>query len=299
MKKVLVTGGNGLIGKICVKKLLEEDFEVHATTRNTHNLSQDVIWHQADLFDYDAVEKIFKAETFTHLIHFAWITDRNLFWTSHENLKWIEATSFLLNMFGKTGGKRAVGVGTMAEYDWTEGGICHELKSPLLPHTIYGKCKLATSKNFSAIASIYGFSFAWGRLFFPYGPGEPSNKFISAIIQAIRLLKTIPCSHGRQVRDFLHINDIAEALIVLLKSHEQGDFNIASGQPLSLREISSLITQEMGHSDLIEFDAIPAQKGEPLVLIADMKRFYEIFRWRPKIDIKEGIQQMIDESQTN
>lgn len=308
-QKVLVTGATGFVGQYCVLELLRRNFEVHALYRDdkklknvfdkkqSHSILQEKSAHfhshAGDLFDKKGMEKLIQSLRPEYLLHCAWIATPGVFWNSKDNLKFLTATVELLQAFGETGGKRAVGIGTCAEYDWTIGGACNENITPLMPRTIYGQCKLAASLAFSACANIYGFSQAWGRLFFPYGPLEPEEKFISTVIRSILRKQTVSCSLGLQQRDFLHVQDVAEALVNLLQGTESGAFNIGSGEPKSLRDIVGHITQEIGGAELIRFGAKPEQPGEPSLLVADMTRFQKIHSWRPRIDLVSGIKELI------
>lgn len=295
MNKIFVTGATGFVGRYCVAELLAKGFEVHAIHRHSipNIFPSSIHWHQTDLFDSNRINLLIQSIKPSHLLHCAWIATPGIFWQSPENLKYLKASIDLIQFFAEAGGKRALGLGSCAEYDWTKGGTCSESETLLLPQTIYGQSKLATYYAWSAASKIYNLPFAWARLFFPFGPFEPQDKYISAVIRAVLKNEDFPCSHGRQVRDFLHVQDIARALVMLLMSEETGAFNIGSGKPISLREIVGIITKELGGEEKIKFGAKPEQPGEPPVLIADTTRLYEKFAWRPEIDLAAGIKELI------
>ncbi|WP_421021629.1 NAD-dependent epimerase/dehydratase family protein, partial [Klebsiella pneumoniae] len=81
----------------------------------------------------------------------------------------------------------------------------------------------------TAYASQTGLSATWARLFFMYGPGEHPNRVTSSVILSLLQGKSAQCSHGMQIRDFLHVADVASALVTLLDSDVTGPVNIGSG----------------------------------------------------------------------
>lgn len=293
-KRILVTGASGFIGQHCLPRLVALGFEVHAIGRSIRPSIPGIHFHSVDIFDHGALRLKLQEIRATHLLHCAWIATPGVFWKSPENIDWLTATIHLVKQFGEMGGQRALGIGSCAEYDWSGSGMYSENVSALLPGTVYGKCKLAASQAFAALAELFDFSFAWGRLFFPYGVGEPSNKFISAVMRGLIKGEVVACSHGRQVRDFLYIEDVADAIVALLVSEGQGVYNIASGKPTSLREIVNEITFKIGGQELVQFGSLPEQPGEPLTLIGDPTRLFEQVSWRPKIDLSSGIERMLE-----
>ena len=132
--KVLVTGAHGFIGYHCLSKLLDRGYEVHALSSTKRSDFSPVIWHQADLFLSSQISSLISDIKPTHLLHLAWYTDHGHFWNSTENLAWVQASLSLMRSFLESGGKRYVGAGTCAEYDWTYK-FCSENTTPCCPNT--------------------------------------------------------------------------------------------------------------------------------------------------------------------
>ncbi len=268
--------------------------EVHTFSRNKDFLCEGIIVHPIDLFDSMRVRATLQEIEPTHLLHTAWLTTPGVYWASPENIQWLNATINLLTAFGEVGGQRAMGIGTCAEYDWSSAQVCDEQLTPLIPSTIYGQCKLAASQVFSAVAKVYGFSSAWARLFYPYGVGEPSDKFISYVIQSLRKGEIVKCSHGRQQRDFLYIDDAANMIVELMLSEAEGAYNIGSGRALSLREIVGEIVSKLGGADRVHFGSFAERVDEPALLIADTQKIHKAISYRAKVDLPSGIDRMIN-----
>ena len=102
------------------------------------------------------------------------------------------------------------------------------------------------------------------------------------------------CSHGNQIRDFLHVEDVASAFVALLESDVQGAVNIASGKPLALKEVIYKIAQKIGGVDRIQLGVIPSPADEPQTLTADVRRLTEEVKWQPEYDIDSGLEQTIE-----
>ena len=146
MKKILVTGASGFIGKHCLPLLVQRGFEVHGTSTTTGFQSPGVQMHQVDLLDHQQVQRLLSIIRPSHLLHLAWIATPPIFWTSPENPKWVQASFSLMQRFIEQGGMRAVFSGSCAEYDWSYG-TCSEETTPLHPATLYGKSKNEDRKS--------------------------------------------------------------------------------------------------------------------------------------------------------
>jgi nucleoside-diphosphate-sugar epimerase len=182
--------------------------------------------------------------------------------------------------------------GTCAEYDW-QYEKCSEFATPLGPSTLYGKCKKSLYEMLEAFSKETGLSSAWGRIFFLYGPHEYPDRLVPLVINS--LLNGKPCmlSNGKQVRDFLYVEDVASAFVALLKSDVRGPVNIGSGNPAPIREIVCPIGKKLGRQELINFSEKELPVSEPMRLEAEVKRLNEEVGWRPAYDIDKGIERTI------
>jgi len=275
MKQVLVTGANGFIGRHTISPLLQRGYEVHALSREKKtNTSDGLYWHQLDLMDAKSVQELFLDVKPTHMLHLAWYTEHGLFWQSQENLRWVEISLNLLRCFHNYGGKRVAMAGTCAEYDW-QYECCIENSTPCNPHTLYGVSKHALHSIAEAYCENNGISLAWGRVFFLFGPNEHPQRFVPQLISGLINGKQVACTEGTQLRDFMHVADVAEAFVNLLDSDVEGPVNIASGQPVTLRYLAEMIMNHVGGHGSVKFGALPMPVSEPAVLTADVTRLHE------------------------
>ncbi len=293
-KRVLVTGAAGFIGSNCLPILLSKGLEVHAADIVVpKRYSSGAHWHSVDLLDSQKTAELIAGIRPTHLLHFAWFVKPGDYWSSIENVRWLEGSSHMMRAFQKAGGRRVVMAGTCMEYD-SRFGYCSEFATPLVPSSLYATCKNALQhvlKDFSREASM---SCAWGRIFFLYGPHEDASRLVSSVILNLMHDKPALCTHGNQIRDFLYVKDVASAFVSLLLSNVDGPVNIASGKPIALKEIVFLIADKLGKRNLVRLGALTQSMKEPPVIFADARRLSDEVVWEPKYDINSGIGETIE-----
>jgi len=294
MTRLLLTGASGFIGRHALRALETRGYEVHAISRDRPRLepAPDVHWHSLDLLDSVQVANAVRRIRPTHLLHFAWYAEPGKYWTSLENFRWVQATLDLLSEFRRCGGRRAVVAGSCAEYDGSHE-ICRETRTPLSPATTYGRCKHHLRGLTEAFCSQTGLSGAWGRIFFLYGPHEHPDRLVASVVRSLLEGRPARCTHGKQVRDFLYVEEVARAFVALLESEATGAVNIASGQPLTIRELVLKIAHKLQLSDLVELGALKSNPGDPAVLLADVDRLADEVGFTPQYTLDQGLDRTI------
>jgi nucleoside-diphosphate-sugar epimerase len=288
---VLVTGASGFVGRPLLESLLGAGEEVHALSSRPapRPAAGGVHWHQVDLLDPASVERVIADTRPERLVHLAWYMAHGRFWSGLENVQWVEASLRLLRDFAEAGGRRALIVGSCAEYAWGAEHDLRELDSPLVPASLYGVCKDALRRVAAAYAREAGFELAWGRLFFLYGPREQSERLVPAVIRSLLAGERVATTTGGQVRDFMHVEDAAAALVALLLGDVTGSVNIASGRALSVAEVLDLIGSLTGGEQLIDRGARPTPSGEPPRIVASVERLEREVGFRPRVSLREGL----------
>lgn len=294
MKTVLVTGGTGFIGRHVVPELLARGFEVHVAARGTGPVAMPsgVRTHRCDLFDVEQQRTLFEQVKPSHLLHLAWYAVHGKFWTSDENIRWVQCSLDLLRHFTDQGGSRVVMAGTCAEYDWSHG-LCSEFTTPIAPATLYGRCKNDLRQSASRHCSQVKLSHAWGRIFLLFGPHEDPGRLVPSVITSLLNHQPARCTHGRQVRDFMHVADVASAFAALLDSDAEGPVNIASGQSATIKEVVELIAEKLDCRELVELGKVPAPENDPPSLLAEVQRLNNEVGWKPVYRLETGLDQAI------
>lgn len=294
MKKVLITGASGFIGRHCLPLLVEQGYEVHALSRHPLFIENlDINWHRVDLFDRVAIQESIGKIRPSNLLHLAWYAVPGQYWTGLANFQWVQASLDLVRSFVECGGTRIVAAGSCAEYDWNYG-YCQANLTPLAPQTPYGICKQAFSLMLKSYAQQTDISYAWGRIFWLYGQYEDPNRLVSSVIRSLLTNKLAQCSDGTQIRDFLYVSDVADSLVRLLGSEVEDAIDIGSGIPISIRTLVESIASKLDRSDLVRFGAISSNSQEAPLVVANPARLRTELNWYPKYDLASGITETIN-----
>ena len=290
MKKILVTGASGLLGRHMLSPLRERGFEVHAVGRSLPptDLAALAVWHTADVLQPEAIRNLLRQLRPDGLMHLAWDTTPGAYWTNPANLDWAAASLFLLSEFHRNGGRRVVVAGTCAEYDWAVNPMT-EKQTPLRPATLYGHSKNAVREVLEAWAPGAGISWAWGRIFCIFGPHEKPQRLIPKVIAKLLEGKPIPFDSATSIQDFMDVRDAANAFAALFASQVEGAINIAEGHPVSIKSVLNEVGDCLGARHLIKFGELDANRNQPAELTASTRRLNEELGWLPKSSLTERL----------
>lgn len=286
-----MTGATGVVGRAAVADLLSRGFEVHAVARRPPSADATAItWHAADLLEAGVVEELSAAVSASHLLHLAWCTEPGSYWFSSENDRWLERSVALLQGFRASGGCRSVLAGTCAEYDWSHADRpLAEFTTPLARATPYGSSKDRLREQATEMARAGGFSMAWARIFFVFGPGEHPGRLVANVASRLLRGQSTGTSKGDQRRDFLVSAEAASALGTLLEGQVEGPVNIASGQATTVREVAEMVADAAERPDLLRSGELATDAREPPLLVADVRRLREEVGWRPQLPLADAI----------
>lgn len=290
MKRALVTGSGGFIGRHVVPHLIRRGYEVHGVHLHGSPASG-TISHQADLLDPTQVSDLLNRILPTHLVHLAWYAEHGKFWNSPLNTDWAKASEKLFDDFIASGGRRAVFAGTCAEYDWTHSPL-REDTTPSNPATLYGVCKNNLRQTVETAAKNAKVSVAWARIFFLYGRGEDGRRFIPSILKPLLNNQPAIVKNGSHTRDFMHCSDVGAAFAAILDSELTGIVNVASGEATSLGEIAKILAELTGTRSLLQVRDGPPSPDDPAVLTADVARLRSI-GFKPAYSLRDGLATLI------
>jgi len=234
--KVLLTGGSGFIGRHVLRALQQHAIPTVLAGRQKPAGIGDAQFIACDLLDASSHQALVQAAAATHLLHLAWVTDPDVYWSSPVNLSWVHASVQLVQSFCATAGKHVVVAGSCAEYDWTHSP-CHETQTPLLAQTLYGVAKDATRRLIEAVCAQHGVRCAWARIFFPFGPGEDARRLVPSVIRALQGQSAPFGVNAQTARDFLHVADVASGLLALVQAPATGSYNLCSGAPVRIGDL--------------------------------------------------------------
>ncbi|MCZ6727259.1 MAG: NAD(P)-dependent oxidoreductase, partial [Acidobacteria bacterium] len=286
----LLTGATGFIGRHCIEPLNRRGWEVIGVTSDAAEPPETdgVSWHRADLLDPAVPAELIRETRPEGLLHLAW----QLTAGSVDNFHWARASLQLLMEFAQQSGRRAVMAGSCAEYDWGAEQPLGE-DSPRRPATPYGVCKNALGELVESYRTEVGLSAAWARIFFLYGPGEAENRLVASVTRSLLAGEPARSTHGEQLRDYLYVEDLADALARLVDSDVRGPINVAAGRSVRLKELVEEIARQLDRRELVELGAIEARADEAPEVSADVSRLAQELDWQPRFDHAAGLERSI------
>ena len=272
--KVLITGASGFVGSHVARLLVAEGCEVYALVRESSNrwrirdILPSMYLRQSDLVAFENVNTYLQEIKPELCIHLAWYAVPGKYLNSQENLDSIQASLNLFSQLAELGCKRFVGIGTCFEYDLSLGYLSES--SLTKPITLYAATKVALSTILQQFAQITEMEVAWIRLFYQYGPMEDERRLIPGIISSLLRDEVVKTTKGEQIRDFLHIEDVASAIWAVAKSNVSGVVNVGSGQPVTVGQIALELGNLLGKPDLIHLGALPTVPMIPCLFVLIM-----------------------------
>lgn len=305
--KILVTGGAGYIGSVCVEDLLNRGHEVtvfdNLTEGHRKAVDQRAKFIQGDLADKTAVSSLIGAEQPAAVMHFA---AKALVGESMQNpykyfFNNVSCGLNLLDAMVEHGVKRFVFSSTCATYGIPEIVPIDE-QAPQRPVNPYGESKLIFEKILRWYDQIHGVVFAALRYFNAAGATEAFGEdhriethLIPCVLQVLlgkrehaQVFGTdYPTPDGSCIRDYIHVTDLAQAHALALEVKESGFFNLGIGGGVSVLEVIEACRKITGKNIPIVTQA--RRPGDPPRLIASAQKAREVLGWRPQYGQIEDI----------
>ncbi|MEM0335665.1 MAG: NAD-dependent epimerase/dehydratase family protein [Thermofilum sp.] len=167
---------------------------------------------------------------------------------------------------------------------------------PTRPISPYGLSKLMGEQVLEVFSKVYGLSYLTLRLFNVYGPGQSAAyagviaKFVE---RAARGLPPVIFGDGSQTRDFVHVRDVARAVLAALERGLRNEvLNVASGKPTSILELAKLVTRLAG----LELEPVydRPRPGDVKHSYADIAKARERLGFQPLVSLEEGVRELLD-----
>lgn len=284
-----MTGATGLIGWPTMPHFAAQGVQaVGLARRGTAGVIA------CDLFDLPRLRQVLDEVRPTHVLHLAWDVTPGRFVRAPSNLDYVAGTMGLARAAAAAGVRRFVGVGTCAEYDWSDGGGRLRRESdPLVPDSLYGIAKDATRRILEGFFAQEGIGFAWARPFHLFGAGESPLRLVGGLLDALRGGRPFICRHGQLVRDFIATTDAGAALARLVTSEVGGAVNIGSGEAISLADLCGFVAGRLEAGRLLDLRREPAP-GQPAAMLADVTRLRRELGFTPPLSVRERLAALLD-----
>lgn len=287
MKKVIVTGINGLIGQYIAEPLKELGFEVYGI--GTKDILTDKFnYIKLDINDTVQLEHLFKEIKVEYLIHLAWDTKKG-YLDSDSNFDLLASSINMLKYFKENGGKRSIFIGTLAEYKFTDEPVKEDAELNL--KTIYTKCKNSLREISELYCNKHNISFCWCRIFNTYGENEKEYRLFPYIINTLKNNEKVSINYSQLEKDYIYAGDAARILALVINSDITGIINICSGKGIKLKDLATIIAEKLGKLNLLELKELSTK--EPLITIGDNYRIVNELKFTDYTDINTIINKLI------
>lgn len=286
-EKILITGSTGFIGRHLMPKLINEGYEILEVTRDISK-SKKLFRNSTNKLlveDEDFKEKVicFQPKIVIHLASYLTSSDN---WYDVEKLvnSNILFLSKVLDAVSSVDLKLFINTGTFAEY--------FKGNDELLPAYFYAATKTASRAIVDYYSNSYNFKQSTIIPYTIYGGEDSQKKIIDIIYESIFSEKLIDLTPGEQVLDFIHIEDVTNFYISIIKKRKElslkTTFKLGTGVGYSIKEVAQLIENSTNKKVNINWGGKPYRKSDVMYAVANILEIDKVYDSK-MICFKEGI----------
>lgn len=303
-KSLLITGGAGFIGSEFVKQAIKHGYKVIVVDKLTYAGDLDRLkevegkykFYKIDICNKKKIEEMFNKEKPVVLVNFAAQThvDRSIIDAKPFIKTNIEGTQVLLDAARKYKIKKFLQISTDEVYGEIRKGKFSE-NSPLKPNSPYSASKAAADLMVKAYMRTYNLPAIIIRPCNNYGPWQYPEKFIPLTILKILKNEKIPLyGEGKNIREWLYVQDCVEAIFKVLKKGKIGQiYNLGSGEEKENIEVVKEILKILNKSEnIIKF--VQDRPGHDFRYSLNSEKLCKEINWQPKVKFVEGLKRVIN-----
>lgn len=309
MKKAIVTGGTGFLGRHLIENLIERGYLVYAVVRpNSKNLSSLPCHEQVypifcELNDMENHMSLLP-EHCDVFFHFAWGgVNREQIDNDVVHETNIEYSLGCVRTAIKLGCKAFVDAGSRVEYGRVDGYFKEDL--PCNPLVAYGRAKIKFSEKAKLLCKNTATKFLHARIYSVYGIDDHPWSLIYTCVAKMLRNEPIELSECLHKWNFMAVEDTADLLVTLFEQmhkipkDDNCIFNVATDDIRPLRQFVESIKKQSESCSELRFGAFKQGSESAMSIMPDMSKVTTIFGWKPKVTFEEGIQKMIAVMEAN
>jgi len=296
--RILVTGATGFIGSAFVQRAATAGHSIGAMVRHLdaavaqlgHLPNVTFLAGSLAAPPWDAITA-FAPET---CLHSAWIATPGVYLESPANTEYAQWTVEFAKGLRDQGLRHFVGLGTCIEYDTRSASrALIEDETPLHPTSLYARMKNTTRAALADELDHSATTFAWARIFFPYGPDEHPQRLCSSLIRQLRKGETARLQRPSNTNDYIFIDDVAAGLLAIIEQKAEGPVNVGTGSGVTVAELAHTIRNLLQERGDIVGQIEEAQNAPADYIVADATRLRSA-GWSPRFSLPKGLELMLN-----
>jgi nucleoside-diphosphate-sugar epimerase len=296
MRPVLVTGATGFIGRNVVQALVRAGRRVVALTRSSSSLPDGATRLVATDWTESGLRQCLADTDFGAVVHLAAYGVAPSARDANEMRR--VNIDLPMALVAITAEHKAVAVmaGSCAEYAAPTTEVPIEVTAPLEAIKLYGKSKSEGGSGAISVATALGVPLRYLRLFNVYGPGEPAHRLLPSLIAAASSGTRADLSAGLQVRDWIHVDDVVQAMKTSLDALLSGrctgvrTLNVCTSIGTSVRDFATMAAGQLSMDPAsLSFGSLPLRPDDVPWLVGSNGETRIDLGWQPTYDLRRGL----------
>jgi len=300
-KRVLVTGASGFVANCAVRRLLNENCDVHILLRDEAKMwrlsdIQDRLHiHRANIIDAAAVRSVMQAAAPEVVLHLAAYGA----YEAQAEARHILETNILgaYNVLEASIAAKVrlfINTGSSSEYGYRNEAM--QESDRVIPNSVYAVAKAAQTHLCGLLAQSGEMAVVTFRLFSVYGPWEEPARLFPTILQRARAGLRLEMVSPDTLRVFIYVEDVLDALLNFdALTRMKGEvFNLGSGRQSTMRDVVAAVQAAVGDRSEVRWGGMKARRWDSTCWQADISKARTELGWEPKISLLDGVQRMAE-----
>ncbi|RAR75417.1 NAD-dependent epimerase/dehydratase family protein [Flavobacterium aciduliphilum] len=291
-KTILVTGGHGYLGSFLVKALREEGAIVHTLSRTS---SDDAFHHKVDILDSETLKICMQKINPEIVYHLAADISRTRDFSIFERMNQVNVlgTLHLLQAIENIDSHFIFASSSEIYGNNVSPFHEHQIPQPVSPYSL---TKVNAENLIVTFCANTSKKFTNLRIFNFYGANMPEDFFIPQMIHSLKRNEDFLMTKGEQMRDFLHVDDVVQALLLTAKNRNSyyETMNVCSGIGTKLCDLAEEINTQISSKARIVLGALPYRANEVWEMIGSNTKIKEKLGFLPQVTLDNGIKRTIN-----